>query len=420
MTIGRIGIGRSGIGSSGIGVSGIPPVVIPSGARDFYDFSQLNANAAVLELVGKVNTLSTVRASNKNVIKLNGSSITYGSNVAGLISGDGLLGEGSATAENNDSDIVNGGWGDQGVTSLGSQLVKNGYTFGRLDEDTSNGRHSQFIAYTPAIGDATAQMIISRGTSQFGYLGVAQNGGIGSITIIFDMDAVTVTQINEGSDRKHISSFIKEISTDIFHVSLSHTDTTGGSPSFLVAGMSNSGVPVKDASFIPVYTGTDKTMFFAKRMITLKEFPNSFILTSSAPATRAADDLSISTSNWVDESRIGLYGLSLQTTISNQVLWESGDSSLSWNGTNLVADINGTTATIAVADPTTLSSAYWEYDDNGDLFAIADGVRGTGVASSAPSFGSNANLLSDELVANHAQGVAGKFIVQDPTKAIIT
>lgn len=421
MGISRSGISRSGISRDGVSVSSLSPVSYPGGSLAFYDFSKNTPSEAIIEQVGRASSLSTVRASDSNVIQLDGSLSNYGSNIAAMVLGNGdLIQPASTNFILESSDFDNATWTELGVVNVDGAITSNGYTFAEITNDTSLSRHAfQTTAAIASSSNSTIYQIIKRGTSQYVYMFSFISAGVHKTTV-FDLDAVTVSASNSAGALTNESESITELAPDLFLIKQSFTPPSSASiiPGI---GISDVAVPTFNAFGLLDYTGLGtETMYIAHSQMEKSIYSSSPIITTGASAARVDDDSSIVTTNWVDESRIGFYGLSLETSVSNQVLWESGDSKLSWDGADLVATINATTATIAVADPTTLTSAYWEYDSDGDLYAIANGVRGTGTASAAPVFGANANLLSDEAVANHAQGVAGKFIVQDQSRAIIS
>ena len=81
----------------------------------------------------------------------------------------------------------------------------------------------------------------------------------------------------------------------------------------------------------------------------------------------------------------------LDTLTDGAFFWESGNASLTILSGNLQADIGGTVATIAVANPAALENGAYLVYEAGILYAEANGVRGIGVASAAPIFGATVN-----------------------------
>ena len=115
---------------------------------------------------------------------------------------------------------------------------------------------------------------------------------------------------------------------------------------------------------------------------------SSFIYTEGTPATRAKDELRATTTGTFSTNAQYIFDIASATFIpTNGVIAQCGDSGIFYDGANMVADINGTQSSLAVADPLAVSQTRFKYD-GANLSVIVDGVESTPVASAAPAFGS--------------------------------
>ena len=137
---------------------------------------------------------------------------------------------------------------------------------------------------------------------------------------------------------------------------------------------------------------TDENSGFQREQASIA---SSFTYTDGLPVTRAKDELRATTTGTFNTDAQYIFDMASATFIpTNGVIAQCGDSGISYDGANIVADINGTQSSLAVADPLAVSQVRFKYD-GANLSVVVDGVESTPVASAAPVFTSTWALGSD-------------------------
>lgn len=252
--------------------AGKPPggPIIPVNALQYYVYSQDDPVKAITELVGGVDLLSTVRASNVNARQLNGTVKTFLANFAALISGDG------------------GGVLVQGE-AINLQINSNVSPTSTADLDTSSGTATISIVDMASEGLDSSIFGVS---GDNGLIYKIDNSGQASDSIVS-----IVGVVGTGGAQFHFSAVgvsvggLCEIGLKFSLDNPQAFNTTMGSVSG--SAMSSS---ASNRVFVKVAIGA--TLYFKYNQLLAGAIPSSLIKVSGAPATRLADNSTIPADNF--------------------------------------------------------------------------------------------------------------------------
>ena len=301
MGISRSGISRLGISRDGISRGGVSNIHIPANALVYYNYGLASPILAITEQVGKTDQLSTTRASNSNPIQLDGSVTTVGTNTAALVTGDGVLIQGESDNEIIQSSAYDvAAWLPLGVVNTDNALSFNGYNFSNTKVDTSTGTHRFHVTCVlSSITESTQYHIVKKSTARYIFVS-AWRGGADRYGAIYDLDTLTVTATTQAGTLTDIFTEAVDLGGGVILLSMTVKFASSFSY-YAMLGLSEVASPTFDGSGFFGFTGDGSLdVYVAHTQVEKSLFRSSPIYTTGSAATRAADDSTISTDDFLE------------------------------------------------------------------------------------------------------------------------
>jgi hypothetical protein len=222
-------------------------------------------------------------------------------------------------------------------------------TAATLVEDTSSNFH---LTYPPGISSGaaiyTASIYLKQAGRQYVAVQIYINGASSRYTVLFDLSNGSFVASNNVGSPTNTSYAITPVGNGWYRVSVT-AEQTSSSTVGIAIGSSNSSLPPYASGF-PTYTGNGwNAIYFWGAQVEAGTFATSYIPTTSAAATRAADSVSMTGTNfssWYNAAEGTIYceaKYSSASQLSTVYIGDGTTSNAIWvgkdvGGTNTPAD----------------------------------------------------------------------------------
>jgi hypothetical protein len=184
-------------------------------------------------------------------------------------------------------------WTATNITVTANQSIApdGSTTMDKLDDGTSAGRHIIEQSVTaPANTIYTVSAFVKDVDRR--YVSLVWASTTGRIGMVADLQLGTVTKsgiIDTLGDTVFTSASIEGYNNGVYRLSLTGVADAAQTTLYFDVALSDTGTPTVYVSGCPSYTGSNKSVYVWGMQIEQGAFPSSYITTTSASATRAAD-----------------------------------------------------------------------------------------------------------------------------------
>jgi hypothetical protein len=199
-----------------------------------------------------------------------------------------------------------------------------------LVEDTTTNFHLAYpAAVTAAAATYTASVYLKQAGRRYAAVQIYINGATSRYTILVDLSNGSFVSSNNVGTPTSTSYSITSVGNDWYRVSVTAAQTSTSSLGIAI-GASSSATP-SYSSGLPVYAGNGwNSIYFWGAQVEAGAFPTSYIPTTSASATRAADVVSMSGANfssWYSPGNGTFYAEAATASVAGDVMIAEGTNS---------------------------------------------------------------------------------------------
>src|SRR4030095_14517435 len=236
--------------------------------------------------------VSCSRASTGYATTSSGTLTSFGTNTL-RITNRGLLVEDARTNLALQSADASPTWTTSNVTVTTNQSTApdGTTTMDKLDDGSSAGRHIIEQSIT-AVANTTYTVSVFAKDVDRRYVSLVWASTSGRLAMVADLQTGTITKsgiVDTLGDTVFTSAAIEQYSNNVYRLSLTGIADAAQTTLYFDVALSDTGTPTVYVSGCPSYTGSNKSVYAWGMQIEKATFPSSYIPTTSAAATRAAD-----------------------------------------------------------------------------------------------------------------------------------
>ncbi len=356
----------------------------------YYDSSTANPRAAT-------DFLSCTRASVGYAKNADGTLSQFASNVLRLGT-IGLLVEGARTNYCTQSQTLdNAPWNPISITTTANQAAApdGTTTMDKIVDTTSSDRHiaEQVIPVDPGTVQTTLSVFVKDVDRRYVQL-LASDSVACRVYIFADLSTGTITDSGTdiGTDLTVNSSSIEAYTNGIYRISMTVTPATQAVRRFVVGLSDRStyvGGTISNGS--PFYLGSGKSIYAWGAQAEPGAFPSSYIPTIGASATRAAENITISSSlqtaiNAATGSLVAQTDNGGGASFAANIVDSNGTNLLGFDASNhALASMIGALATANTANRTTQDKLGLAWNASGRSLVLNGGTVATDASAQTPS-----------------------------------